>query len=305
MNTRPIPRPANALPVIGCGTYIGFDQAPATRRSTRSARRRRARSSTPAARCSTARRCTAAPRPTTGELLAAHRPRAASLPRHQGLDPRQDRRRSRQMEASMRLLRTRPHRPDADPQPASTGAPTWRPCALEGRGPDPLPRHHPLHAVGVRRGRVGAARRARSTSSRSTMRSTTARPSGACCRSPPSAASRSSSTCRSAAADCCAVARPAAAGLGRRDRLRELGAAAAEVRPRPSGRDLRDPGTGAASTWRTTSAPASAACRRRLLARQAGVLSGQAACAARGRRTMNSLPRSFAALLAATVRRAP
>ena len=26
----------------------------------------------------------------------------------------------------MRLLRDRPHRPDADPQPASTGAPTWR-----------------------------------------------------------------------------------------------------------------------------------------------------------------------------------
>ena len=28
MNTRPIPSTAEALPVIGCGTYIGFDQAP-------------------------------------------------------------------------------------------------------------------------------------------------------------------------------------------------------------------------------------------------------------------------------------
>lgn len=28
MNTRPIPSTGEALPVIGCGTYIGFDQAP-------------------------------------------------------------------------------------------------------------------------------------------------------------------------------------------------------------------------------------------------------------------------------------
>jgi len=30
MNTRPIPASGEALPVIGCGTYIGFDQTPAT-----------------------------------------------------------------------------------------------------------------------------------------------------------------------------------------------------------------------------------------------------------------------------------
>jgi diketogulonate reductase-like aldo/keto reductase len=30
MNTRPIPATGEALPVIGCGTYIGFDQAPGT-----------------------------------------------------------------------------------------------------------------------------------------------------------------------------------------------------------------------------------------------------------------------------------
>jgi hypothetical protein len=28
MNTRPIPSSREALPVIGLGTYIGFDQAP-------------------------------------------------------------------------------------------------------------------------------------------------------------------------------------------------------------------------------------------------------------------------------------
>ncbi|MGZ5132673.1 MAG: aldo/keto reductase, partial [Caldimonas sp.] len=28
MNTRPIPSSREALPVIGCGTYVGFDQAP-------------------------------------------------------------------------------------------------------------------------------------------------------------------------------------------------------------------------------------------------------------------------------------
>ncbi len=30
MNTRPIPSSSEALPVVGCGTYIGFDQAPGT-----------------------------------------------------------------------------------------------------------------------------------------------------------------------------------------------------------------------------------------------------------------------------------
>jgi aryl-alcohol dehydrogenase-like predicted oxidoreductase len=30
MNTRPIPASGEALPVIGCGTYVGFDQAPGT-----------------------------------------------------------------------------------------------------------------------------------------------------------------------------------------------------------------------------------------------------------------------------------
>ena len=28
MNTRPIPSTGEALPVIGCGTYVGFDHAP-------------------------------------------------------------------------------------------------------------------------------------------------------------------------------------------------------------------------------------------------------------------------------------
>jgi diketogulonate reductase-like aldo/keto reductase len=31
MNTRPIPSTREPLPVVGCGTYLGFDQAPATR----------------------------------------------------------------------------------------------------------------------------------------------------------------------------------------------------------------------------------------------------------------------------------
>jgi diketogulonate reductase-like aldo/keto reductase len=31
MNTRPIPATGEALPVIGCGTYVGFDQAPGAR----------------------------------------------------------------------------------------------------------------------------------------------------------------------------------------------------------------------------------------------------------------------------------
>jgi Aldo/keto reductases, related to diketogulonate reductase len=30
MNTRPIPSTREPLPVIGCGTYVGFDQAPGT-----------------------------------------------------------------------------------------------------------------------------------------------------------------------------------------------------------------------------------------------------------------------------------
>ena len=31
MLTRPIPSTGEALPVIGCGTYVGFDQAPGRR----------------------------------------------------------------------------------------------------------------------------------------------------------------------------------------------------------------------------------------------------------------------------------
>ena len=205
MNTRPIPSTGEALPVIGCGTYVGFD----TRRETASTHcfpAWSARFSTPAARCSTARRCTAAPRRRPASC-SRQRPSRRGVPRHQGLDPR-PRGRRRQMEASMRLLRAEPHRPDADPQPARLAHPP-RDLARRGRTPagsatsaSPTTRRRRTP-----RSRRCCARRS-STSSRSTTRSTSARPSSASCRSPPSAASRSSSTCRSAAVACCADCAP-------------------------------------------------------------------------------------------------
>ena len=188
MNTRPIPSTREPLPVIGCGTYIGFDQAPGTPAyallpgvvdALLDAGGKVLDSSPMYGRAEE----------TTGELLAASGRRGEAFlatkvwtrGRSDGVAP----------DGSVAAAPAqRAHRPDADPQPARLAHPSADLAALEGRGPDPLSRHHALHVVGVRRGRVGAARRDGSTSCRSTTPSTTARPSGACCRSPPNAASR-------------------------------------------------------------------------------------------------------------------
>ena len=190
MNTRPIPSTGEALPVIGCGTYVGFDQAPGTPAYALLARRASRRCSTPAARCSTARRCTAAPRrrpascspPTAGAAKRSSRPRSGPRGRAAGM---------RQMEASFRLLRT-----DRIDLMQIHNLVDWRTQlatlrALEGA-------NGRIRYLGIThytasayaRGRGGAARREGSTSCRSTTRSTIATPSSACCRSPPSAASR-------------------------------------------------------------------------------------------------------------------
>jgi diketogulonate reductase-like aldo/keto reductase len=156
MNTRPIPSTGEALPVIGCGTYIGFDHAPGSPEyallpgvvgALLDAGGKVLDSSPMYGRAEA----------TTGELLAASGRRAEAFlatkvwtqGRAEGV---------RQMEASMRLLRSRPHRPDADPQPARLAHSPGDAARVEGGRPDPLPRHHPLHVVGVRRRRGGAAR---------------------------------------------------------------------------------------------------------------------------------------------------
>ena len=172
MNTRPIPSSREALPVIGCGTYLGFDQAPGSR-PTRSCPAWSRRCSPRAARCSTARRCTAAPsrppascwRPTAGAARPSSPPRSGPGPAAKA---------SAQMEESMRLLRSRAHRPDAGAQPGRLAHPPGDAARLEGAGPGPLSRHHPLHGVGLSpRSRRCCAPRS-STSCRSTTRSTTA-----------------------------------------------------------------------------------------------------------------------------------
>jgi aryl-alcohol dehydrogenase-like predicted oxidoreductase len=104
MNTRPIPSSGEALPVIGCGTYVGFDQAPGSAAYTAlpgvldalfAAGGKVIDSSPMYGRAEE----------TTGELLAADRRRErAFLATKVWTQGRQEG--IRQMEQSMRLLRT-------------------------------------------------------------------------------------------------------------------------------------------------------------------------------------------------------
>ena len=164
------------MPVIGCGTWIGFDQAPGH------AEYQRLPGVLDALFDAGGKVIDSSPmygraEETTGELLAASgRRREAFLATKVWTCGRDDG--IAQMEASMRLLRT-----DRIDLMQIHNLVDWRTQlatlrALEGRGPHPLPRHHALHGVGVRRGRGGAARRNSSTSCRSTTRSTSAKPSG-------------------------------------------------------------------------------------------------------------------------------
>ena len=61
MQTRPIPSSGEALPVIGCGTYVGFDVGANSDKF--KALMLFIRSATPAVRYSTVRPCMVAPKP--------------------------------------------------------------------------------------------------------------------------------------------------------------------------------------------------------------------------------------------------
>ena len=188
MNTRPIPSTGEALPVIGCGTYVGFDHAPGSAEYAAAARRRRARCSTPAARCSTARRCTAAPR----RRPASCSPRAAGAPRPSS-PPRSGPRAAPKACARWRR-RCACCAPTAIDLMQIHNLLDWRThlATLRGwkdAGPHPLPRHHPLHVVGLRRGRGGAARREARLPADQLRARRSRRRAARCCRSPPSAAS--------------------------------------------------------------------------------------------------------------------
>ena len=240
MNTRPIPSTGEALPVIGCGTYVGFDQAPGTPgyallpgvvAALLDAGGKVLDSSPMYGRAEA----------TTGELLAASGRRGEAFlatkvwtaGRAEGM---------RQMEASMRLLRS-----DRIDLMQIHNLVDWRTQlatlrALEGR-------------------RAGSA----TSASPTTRRRRTPR-SRRCCaprrldflqinyalddrdaerRLLPLAAERGVAVIVNmpfgGGGLLRGLLRQAAAGVGGRDRLRELGADAAQVRAQPSGRDLRDP----------------------------------------------------------------
>ena len=177
-----------------------------------------------------------------GDLLAARRHARQGLPRHQGVDlgPR-----SR-------------HRPD-EAVAASCSGPTaidlmqihnlldWRTHlptlrAWKARRPHPLSRRHALHRTARTPSSRRCCARRSSISCSSTTRSTTAPPSAACCRW---RAERGIAVIVNQPFGGGGLlrrpARPQAAGVGRRDRLRELGAVAAQVRPGHPGRHLRHP----------------------------------------------------------------
>ena len=133
MNTRPIPSTREALPVIGCGTYVGFDHAPGSAEYALLARRASSALFDAGGKVLDSSPMYGRAEATTGELLAASGRRAeaflATKVWTQGRDEG-----VRQMEASLRAAAHRPHRPDADPQPGRLAHATRDAARVEGAG---------------------------------------------------------------------------------------------------------------------------------------------------------------------------
>jgi diketogulonate reductase-like aldo/keto reductase len=159
MNTRAIPATGEPLPVIGCGTYLGFDRAPGSAayaalpgvvEALLDAGGRVLDSSPMYGRAEA----------TVGELLAANGRRGEAFLATK-VWTRGRAAGERQMETSLRLLRT-----DRIDLMQIHNLLDWRTHLAtlrrwEGRGAHPLPRHHALHGFGVSGSRVGAEERAR------------------------------------------------------------------------------------------------------------------------------------------------
>ncbi len=159
-----------SLPVIGCGTWIGFDVAPG------SAEYQRLPGVLDALFAAGGTVLDSSPmygrsEAVTGDLLAASkRARAKAFPRHQGLDQR-PRGRHRADGAVLPAPAHRSHRPDAGAQPGRLAHPPRRRCAAGRTRPHALHRHHALHRLGLSpRSRRCCAPRSW-TSCRSTIRS--------------------------------------------------------------------------------------------------------------------------------------
>ena len=243
MSTRPIPKTGEALPVIGLGTWQTFDVG-AQRRRARAASREVLRAFL--ARGRARDRLVADVRPRRGRRSATCSPRSAAraaVPRDQGVDARASSAGVEQMEQSLERLRTDAARPDAGAQPArlETHLPTLR--DVEGSRAASATSASRTTARRLRRARAADATRDSSTSSSCPTRGRPRAPRSGCCRRRTTPASRCSSCGRSRRATLFGAGQgQAAARLGRRDRLHELGAAVPEVHPRSSGGDLRDPG---------------------------------------------------------------
>ena len=134
MNTRPIPSTGEALPVIGCGTYVGFDQAPGTPAyallpgvvaALLDAGGKVLDSSPMYGRAEA----------TTGELLAASGRRGEAFLATKVWTARPRRRHAPDGGVDAAAAH-RPHRPDADPQPGRLAHRSSRRCGAgrsEGR----------------------------------------------------------------------------------------------------------------------------------------------------------------------------
>ena len=141
----------------------------------------------------------------------------------------------------MRLLRSAADRPDAGAQPGRLAHPPGDAARLEGAGPGALHRHHPLHGVGLPGGRAGAARgEARLPADQLRARRSPRRAAAAAARRR-ARRRRDRQHAVRRRRPAARPARQAAARLGGRHRLHQLGPGAAEVRAQPSGGDLRHP----------------------------------------------------------------
>ncbi len=187
MHTRPIPSSREPLPVIGCGTYLGFDQAPGSAGYAAAARRGEALFAA-GGKVFDSSPMYGRAEETTGELLAANGRRSEAFVATKVWT--QGRRGWHPADGGIDAAPAHAaDRPDAGAQPGRLAHSTWRRCAA-GRSragcatsASPTTRRRPTPRWS------GCCRRRSSTSCRSTTRSTNASPSSGCCRSPPSAAS--------------------------------------------------------------------------------------------------------------------
>jgi hypothetical protein len=246
MNTRPIPATQEALPVVGCGTWIGFDQRPGTEEYQRLpgvldalfAAGGKVIDSSPMYGRS---------EETTGELLAAPASLPASAQRDKAFLATKVWTSGReagiaQMEQSFKRLRTR----RIDLMQVHNLV-DWRTHLATLRGWKDKGRVRYIgitHYTASAYAEVEAVLRAEKLDFLQINYSADARDAvSACCRWRPSAAWRWSSTCPSAVAACCAGCATSRCRLGRGHRLHQLGAGAAEVRAEPPGVTCVIPGT--------------------------------------------------------------